>query len=163
MWKEYFGQSAWIIGLDVNPECKVHEADGIEVIIGSQDDPQVIQQVFLDHPRIDIVIDDGSHLMKQTIASFRLLYERIHANGVYLVEDTHTCYWGEYGGGLKQSGTFMEFAKERIDDLNAVHTRGALEVSPFTRSTDSISIYDSVVVFEKRPQGSRQALITERL
>ncbi len=37
---------------------------------------------------------------------------------------------------------------------------GSLAMSPFTRATDCIAVYDSVVVFEKKPQGVRQAPIT---
>jgi hypothetical protein len=33
-------------------------------------------------------------------------------------------------------------------------------VSLFTRSTQGIAIYDSIVVFERRPQGLRQAHVT---
>ncbi|WP_255146936.1 class I SAM-dependent methyltransferase [Synechococcus sp. ATX 2A4] len=160
MWKEYFGAGAKVLGLDINPECKQHEGDGVEIFIGSQDDPAVIEDILSRHPRIDIVLDDGSHMMRHMIASFELLYERIHARGVYMVEDTHTCYWDEYGGGLGRQGSFIEYAKGKIDEINAVHARGVLPISSFTRITDCISIYDSIIVFEKRSQGSRQAPVT---
>ena len=55
----------------------------------------------------------------------------------------------------------MEFVKHKLDEINAVHAKGALPVSEFTRSTDCIACYDSVVVFERRRQGSRQAPITQ--
>jgi hypothetical protein len=163
MWREYFGGGARIVGVDINPECKKHEQDSIEVFIGSQDDPAIIQQILRKYPRIDIVLDDGSHINDHMISSFELLYERIHPKGVYMVEDTHTCYWDEYGGGLRRTGSFIEYAKNKIDEINAVHSRNALPVSPFTRITDCIAVYDSVVVFEKRPQGARQAPVTEPL
>ncbi len=161
MWKEYFGLGSRIVGVDINPECKVHQADGIDIFIGSQDDPDTIDAIFLKYPKIDIVLDDGSHIMQHMISSFELMYDRIHSNGVYIVEDTHTCYWDEYGGGLGREGSFMEFAKQKLDEINAVFTRGALPVTEFTCSTDYISFYDSVVVFERRRQGHRQALITQ--
>jgi hypothetical protein len=82
------------------------------------------------------------------IVSFDFLYPHTKENGVYLVEDTHTSYWPEWGG-LKRPGTFMEFTKDLIDSLNAYHTRNALPVSEFTNSTTSMHFYDSVVVFEK--------------
>lgn len=161
MWKEYLGPGSKIIGIDINPDCKTHEADDIEVVIGSQDDPAIIDGIFARYPRIDIVLDDGSHRMPHMIASFELMYPRIQPNGVYIVEDTHTCYWKEYGGGVGREGSFMEFVKHKLDEINAVHTRGVLPVSDFTRSTDCIACYDSVVVFERRPQGKRQAPVTE--
>ncbi len=163
MWKEYFGDGANIIGLDINKECKSHEAEAIKIYIGSQDDPEIIQSLLSENPLIDIVIDDGSHRMDHVLASFNLLYDQISPTGVYFVEDTHTCYWPEYQGGLGDPKSFIEFTKSKLDEINAVHTRGAVETTTFTRSTRSITIYDSICVFEKAPQGKRQASITEPL
>lgn len=160
MWKSYFGNGAKLIGLDIDPICKRHEAPGIEVVIGSQDDKAVLQDILDRYPEIDIILDDGSHMSPHMIASFETMYSHVQPYGVYMVEDTHTNYWPEYGGNLKAPGTFMEFTKDKLDEINAPHTRGAIPVSQFAMTTDSISIYDSVVVFEKRPQGSRQAFIT---
>ena len=99
-------------------------------------------------------------MMDHMKKSFEVLYPKVDHNGVYMVEDTHTCYWQEYGGGLGKTNTFIEFAKSKIDEINAVHSRNTLQVNDFTRSTDAICFYDSVVVFEKRKQGNRQAPIT---
>lgn len=161
MWKEYLGPGSKIVGIDIDPECKVHETDDIDIFIGSQDDPVIIDAIFSKYPEVDIVLDDGSHMMRHMISSFELMYDRVQPNGVYLVEDTHTCYWGEYDGGLGREGSFMEFAKQKLDQLNAVHTREILPVTEFTRSTDCVSFYDSMVIFEKRRQGQRQAPITQ--
>jgi cephalosporin hydroxylase len=160
MWRAYLGTEAKIIGIDIKPECKQYESDGVEIFIGSQDDSTLIDKILKKYPNISIVLDDGSHKMQHMNASFELLYDHLDPNGVYLVEDTHTCYWPEYQGGLKQENSFIENVKNKIDELNAVHTRGAVAVSKFTKSTDSICIYDSIVVFEKRPQGKRQAPLT---
>lgn len=160
MWREYFGPGARIIGLDIDPACKAHESDQIEVFIGDQADPAVLAAILSKYPRIDIVLDDGSHMMTQVLATFAALYDRVHSTGVYMVEDMHTSYWPEYGGGLRKSDTFIEYAKNKIDALNAAYTKNAEPISSFTRNTDCISFYDSVVIFEKRPQGQRQAFIT---
>lgn len=161
MWKDYFGPGSRIIGVDINPVCKAHEAEGIEVFVGSQDDPDLINSIFEKHPRVDIILDDGSHVMHHMIASFEAMYNRVHADGVYMVEDTHTCYWDQFGGGLRREGSFMELVKHKLDEINAVHTGQALEVSDFTRSTDYIACYDSIVVFERRRQGVRAAPVTQ--
>jgi hypothetical protein len=65
-------------------------------------------------------------------------------NGVYMVEDLHTAYWGEYEGGLRKPSTFIELCKNLIDELNADHSRGALPATEFTRTTAGIHFYDSV-------------------
>jgi len=157
MWKEYFGPGCKIIGLDINPDCKRHADQDIDVFIGSQDDPEIIEQIFAKYPKISIVLDDGSHIMNHMIRTFEMVYHRIASDGVYMVEDTHTCYWPQFDGGLKRDGSFMEFVKDKLDEINAVHTKRALPVTDFTRSTDFIACYDSVVTFERRQQGARQA------
>ncbi|WP_319773579.1 class I SAM-dependent methyltransferase [Breoghania sp.] len=160
MWQNYFGEGANIIGIDIKPECKQYEGENIEIFIGSQDDEELLNSICAKYPKIDIVLDDGSHMMRHMKKSFEVLYPRVSDNGVYVVEDTHTCYWNEYEGGLGVPGSFIEFAKAKIDEINAVHSREAVQVTDFTRRTDSICFYDSVVVFEKRKQGLRQAAIT---
>jgi cephalosporin hydroxylase len=160
MWRQYLGDGCKIIGLDINPECKMHEAEGIDIFIGSQNDPGILQSIKTKYPYIDIVLDDGNHSSPYMIASFNHLYDHVQPRGVYMVEDTHANYWPDWGGGVKAPGTFMEFTKEKIDEINAVHTRNAIPVSQFTLSTDCIAIYDSIVVFEKRRQGNRQAPVT---
>jgi hypothetical protein len=46
----------------------------------------------------DIVIDDGSHRNDHQIFTFEALLPHIKPSGLYLVEDTQTSYWPEYGG-----------------------------------------------------------------
>ena len=161
MWKDFFGEGAKIIGLDINPECKKYECDGIEIFIGSQDSTNLIEIILSKYKNIDVVIDDGSHLMHHMIKTFNLIYNKMSSNGVYIVEDTHTCYWEEYGGGLLKEDSFIEFAKRKVDELNAPLSRNAVVTTAFTKSTTGISFYDSVVVFEKHPQAIRQAVITQ--
>ncbi|GEO99014.1 CmcI family methyltransferase [Methylobacterium haplocladii] len=160
MWKEYFGPGCKIVGVDINPDFKRHESENVEIFIGSQDEPNVIDAILQKYPRIDIVLDDGSHMMEHMTNTFNLLFHRISPTGVYMVEDTHTCYWPEFGGGLDDPKSFLEICKHKIDDMNASYTRNALPISDFTKSIHSMSFYDSIIVFEKKPQGARQMPIT---
>ena len=149
MWKRYFGPHARIVGIDILPECKEFEEDQIEIRIGAQQDRQFLENVIAEFGAPDIVLDDGSHVMSQVIASFQFLYPRVAKNGVYMVEDLHTAYWEEYEGGLRKPTTFIELSKNLLDELNADHSRGALTPTEFTRTTLSMHFYDSVTVFEK--------------
>tara|TARA_B100000073_G_C23598289_1_gene519303 strand:+ start:186 stop:842 length:657 start_codon:yes stop_codon:yes gene_type:complete len=160
MWKNYFGKGSQIIGLDINPECKQHESEGIEIFIGSQDDETILDLIKTKYPNIDIILDDGSHVMSHMNKTFTELYDFVDPNGIYMVEDTHTCYWDEYEGGVGKENSFTEISKALVDELNAVHTRNVIPTTEFTKTTQSISFYDSIIVFEKAPQGNRQAPIT---
>ena len=66
-----------------------------------------------------------------------------------MVEDLHTAYWDEFGGGASKPDTFINISKNFIDRLNADHSRGQVAPSFITRQTFGISFYDSVVVFDK--------------
>jgi len=146
MWKRYFGPFATIIGIDINQNCKRYEGEQISICIGDQSDTAFLQSVIDTHGVPDIVIDDGSHQMDHVNATFDFLYNKLSKNGVYLVEDMHCSYWPKYGGGLNKEGTFIERCKCRIDHLNARYNNLDRD---FSKSTFSISFYDSVVVFEK--------------
>ena len=151
MWKKYFGDSAKIYGIDINPKCKEIEEDNIEIFIGSQSDRKFLRKVKESIPRIDILIDDGGHTMRQQIVSYEELFDHVKNDGVYLCEDVHTSYWLRWGGGYKRLNTFIEYSKNFIDSLNAFHSQQrALKVTSFTKSVDSIHYYDGIVVIEKR-------------
>lgn len=162
MWKEYFGSKVKIYGVDINPDCKKLEEEQIEIIIGSQDDRDFLQKLRKQIPKIDILIDDGGHTMKQQIITFEELFPHIRIDGgVYLCEDLHTSYWKDYGGGYKKYDTFIEYSKNFIDYINAWHSleEHLLNVDSFTRSTHSLHYYDSILVVEKREM---KAPVTEK-
>ncbi len=151
MWKNYFGDKAKIIGVDINPHCKEFEEENIRIFIGSQSDRQFLRELIHSIPKIDILIDDGGHTMEQQIVTFDELFDHINPDGVYLCEDLHTSYWEEYGGGLRKPGSFIEFSKSLIDVLNGWHIRNQdPEVSSLTRSMHSLHFYDSILVVEKQ-------------
>ncbi|MEZ5346340.1 MAG: glycosyltransferase [Pyrinomonadaceae bacterium] len=150
MWKEYFGPKANIYGIDINPECKNYEEENVRVMIGSQADPEFLLKITETIPKVDILIDDGGHLMNEQIITFEELFDHIQPDGVYLCEDLHTSYWSEFGGGHKNPETFIEYSKDLIDQLNAFHSvEKTLKKNDFTSSVNSIHYYDSVLVIEK--------------
>ena len=151
MWKQYFGPKARIFGVDVEPNTKALEEPQVEIMIGDQADADFLASVAAAIPRIDVLIDDGGHTMRQQEVTFTSLFPHVSDDGVYLCEDLHTSYWGDFGGGYKREGTFIELSKGLIDSINAWHSRSPdLVVSDFTRSAHSLHFYDSVLVIEKR-------------
>lgn len=153
MWKKYFGPRARIIGIDINPQCKKFEEKQIKIFVGDQADASFLHRLCKEIGPVDIIIDDGGHTMKQQITTFKEMWLNLRNGGTYLIEDLHTSYWKLYGGGYKKSGTFISFAKDLIDQMNAWHSKGIakkyLRVDKYTKSVKAMHIYDSVMVFEK--------------
>ncbi|MGI8761088.1 MAG: class I SAM-dependent methyltransferase [Jatrophihabitantaceae bacterium] len=151
MWKDYFGPEARIIGVDIDPRCAAMSEDRVEVVIGDQEDRTFLRELGQRLGQIDVLIEDGGHTMTQQIATFEELWPAIRVGGVYLVEDLHTSYWRRFGGGYKRRGTFIEYAKDLIDQQNAWHSRDSqsLVVDDYTRTIRGMHVYDSVIVFDK--------------
>lgn len=163
MWKEYFHEDSVIVGVDINPECKAHEENGVHVRIGSQIDMEFLASVVKEFGPFDIVLDDGSHQNSHVIRTFDFLYPQTTDHGVYMVEDMHTSYWAKFGGGLRKPDSMIEYFKLKIDELNAVHVQEEFGITEFTRSTAGMSFYDSIAVFERSPQGKRHSIMTNRM
>lgn len=150
MWKEYFGPKAKIYGIDINPECKKFEDEQIKIIIGDQENKNFLESLKNKIPKIDILLDDGGHTMKQQINTFEVLFEYIKQDGIYMCEDVHTSYWSEYKGGFRKKSTFLEYSKNRVDDLHAWYSNTKnLTINKFTKSIGAIHFHDSIIVIEK--------------
>ncbi len=150
MWKHYFGEKAEIIGVDINSECKKYEETGIKIYIGDQENKEFLQLLKKELGKVDIIIDDGGHTMRQQIVSFEELFDMLNEDGVYLCEDVHTSYWGEFGGGYKKVNTFIEYSKEQIDGLNEQYFDSKKIFYPYRGRIKSITYYDGMVFIEKK-------------
>jgi hypothetical protein len=117
MWGDYFYRSN-VIGIDILPICKNHETDHIKIEIGSQTDKDFLGSVIKKYVSFDIIIDDGSHMNSDVIFSFKHLFNSLNSGGVYVIEDSSTSYWEEFGGGLSRKDSTMEYFKEIIDEVN---------------------------------------------
>jgi len=149
MWRRFFGPMATIVGIDIDPKCAAHQEPGIHVRIGDQSDPKFLESIITEFGMPDIILDDGSHVMEHIWKSFEFLYPRLSKNGVYIVEDLHTAYWEEYGGGINNPASFVNISKTFVDKLNADYARGVIAPDFMTRFTFAISFYDSMIVYER--------------
>ncbi len=116
-WKEYFYNS-YIIGIDINPDCKKYEEDKVIVEIGSQIDENFLKYICEKYGPFDMILDDGSHMNEHVIFSFEKLFPYVKPNGVYVMEDTCCSYWPPYGGNHLQTNTMIEYTKKLVDDIN---------------------------------------------
>ena len=152
LWKKYFGKNVQIFAIDINPECEKLKQENTTIFIGSQSDPVFLTEVKQKIPMMDIIIDDGGHTMDQQKISFEHLYSKVKDGGIYLIEDTHTSYWHQFHGGYKNPNSFIEYSKNLIDCLYDEHIENnrKIKVTDITKNINSITFFDSIVVFEKK-------------
>jgi hypothetical protein len=118
MWKHYFPK-AQIFGLDLFDKSFVDEPR-IRTFMGSQTDAELLQRIVREVGSLDVVIDDGSHRPEHVIETFQILFPLLADGGTYVVEDTQTSYWPDWGGSvdLHDATTSMAFLKRLADGLN---------------------------------------------
>lgn len=149
MWRWYFGDQVTLVGIDIDEDAKAATDPRHTVLIGDQTDADFLRRVAEEHGPFDIVIDDGGHEMQQQIVTAETLFPLVREGGILLVEDTHTSYWDSYQGGRDRAGTFMEWAKKRMDDVNGFHQPAPID-DVWTGQLDAVHCYDSIVVLDKK-------------
>lgn len=91
--REAFTIAKCILGLDIDNKCKKYEdaENNIFIEIGDATDCNFIQTISKKYGSFDIILDDGSHINRDVIKSFELLFPLLNDDGLYIVEDT-ICY-----------------------------------------------------------------------
>lgn len=150
MWQEYFGINATIVGIDIYKECKKYETDNIKIRIGSQADKEFLNELVQEFPKIDVIIDDGSHRVTHQKITFKHLFPHLKIGGVYIIEDTHSSYWVSFGGGLKRNGSLIEYSKSLIDSIHARYSeQKSFKTDYYTEYISGIHFYDSIICIDK--------------
>lgn len=150
MWRQYFPQGE-IYGLDIEDKSFV-EGPRIHVFQGDQSDPELLHRIADEMGRMDVVIDDGSHRPEHVIATFRVLFPLLADDGIYVVEDTQTSYWPEWGGEAdpKATNTSMALLKDLCDGLNYEEfVTEPYEPSYTDKHIKGVHFYHNLVVIEK--------------
>ena len=166
LWHRYFGAGARITGIDINPDCAAFEdiARGLRVRIGSQSDRAFLEAVVAELGPFNLIIDDGSHVVSDQIASFNALFDGgLIENGVYFVEDLETSYWGDRTGQLDLPINFIDFIKGIVDLMHQpyreldylgfrIETVAGKTISGprIAQIVDEVRIFDSVVAVTRR-------------
>ncbi len=171
---EFFPAARQLVGCDINPRCAqlVFEDQRIAVVVGDANSDEGQNTVLARAPRLDIVIDDGSHRSSDIAKTFARYFPYIEDGGVFIAEDMHCSYWQEFEGGLFDPLSSMAFFKQLADVVNHEHW-GVREppssvVKPFfekyqlqmtdveLRHVHSIEFINSMCVVRKqRPEGNQ--------
>jgi hypothetical protein len=145
MWREYFGDGARIIGVDLNPIALELEKDGFDIYIGNQESKEFWRSLKSKVGDVDIILDDGGHKNGQQIATLFYGVELIKDGGVIVVEDTHTSYFRRFGNPGPFS--FLNYSKRIVDVINSRFQFVKSKESKFFNCVWSISYFESIVAF----------------
>jgi hypothetical protein len=168
MWKGYFGRAA-IHGIDKHMAAKRCEEERIHVHIGLQQDVDFLRSVraSMSGP-LDIVVDDGSHHNKYTIASFEALFPLLAPGGIYVIEDLLCSYeaHGMFDNRRQEMTDFFAVLLNSIDlngrrdilkhvgssaDFSKLTDHLKSQLTVYERWIESVHYYQGLAFVLKRP------------
>lgn len=143
LWQKYFTHpDTKVVGVDIVSGCKQRERNNITVLIGDQKDTHFLSEVASLGP-YDIIIDDGGHHTEQHNTSFLQLFKTaLKINGLYCIEDLHTCYMKEFETSDKK--TFIDQATHLLP-LVMIGSANTY----FDNEIQSIEFYNSLVLIRR--------------
>ena len=101
--------------------------------MGDQADKKFWQEVIGQVPRLDIIVDDGSHKTYQQIATFEALLPHLRPGGVYLCEDLY--------GRSNPFHSYIQGLARNLHDWKRTPGDNAITANGLQRSIESIHQY----------------------
>lgn len=161
MWAEYFSR-AKVIGIDIDPACRRHADERIEILIGDQGSPSFLARLAR-RLRPLVLVDDGSHQWTHQIDSFRTLFPVVRPGGYFIVEDIHTSFGEDYtaaygkGGGPSAYDYMASIAEGIVAGPRAAAPRDEFEA--YCRDTiDSLVFLRHSLIVRKKAFRQRKYL-----
>jgi len=163
--KETFQNSTCILGLDVNNHCKTFQdiSKNIFIEIGNATDANFINTITETYGSFDVILDDDSHINRDVIKSFELLFPLLNDNGLYIIEDT-ICYKSNehidinYPNHLEYFFKYIPYLNQwRYDSTEGIkdHCTDPFKINkkttnPFEYSIDKIEYGCSYIAISKK-------------
>ena len=144
MWKSFLGSKAKIYGVDI-VEHTLFKEPQIECFLGDQGDRNFLKTLPAIVGPIDVLIDDGSHVGRDQIATFEELFPYVVSGGFYFCEDLQVSYRDTHEGGYKKPGTMIEYCKDLIDSIYPKENTAIKDWG-----IDWIYFYNSLIVIKKK-------------
>jgi hypothetical protein len=151
MWLEFFSKGK-IFALDFFNK-KLDLGNKVKIFKGSQSNTTDLMRIVSESGELDFIIDDGSHINKDVIFTFKALFKFLKYGGYYFIEDTQTSYMSEFGGDgfyLQNKKTLINFFKEIVDKINYMEiTNPYYEADYFAQNITEIHFYHNLIVVKK--------------
>lgn len=151
MWADFFSKGK-IFSLDYF-EKKLNLGSRIKIFKGSQSNREDLMRIVNETGELDFIIDDGSHINRDVIYTFKTLFKFLKHGGYYFIEDTQTSYMPEFGGDafyLKNKKTLINFFKEIVDKINYMEIKNPFyQIDYFAKNVTEIHFYHNLIVIKK--------------
>jgi cephalosporin hydroxylase len=163
MWRAFF-RKAQIVSFDIYDKTHL-SGNRLTVEQGSQNDEEFLKTLEKKHGPFEVVLDDGSHINSHVIKTFNVLFPLLKEGGYYIIEDTQTSYFPEYGGDsqdLNNPKTMMGFFKQVPDYVNHQEIlENKHTYLPFYQDIYSISFFHNLIFIHKKKNDEASNMVKD--
>ena len=132
-WRDYFPKSR-IIGLDLQPDTQFSDEDRIETYLCYSVGTDAFNEWYakMDGLMLDVIVDDGSHIGTDQLATLKNFYSILKPGGLYIIEDV-------------TEGSIVSTDPKQVDEI--------VDNDPFF----FVGVKNNICVIYKKPLNSNRA------
>lgn len=158
MWSEYY-PNAQIIGFDIEDKSLLKLNNNITIKQLDQGNKEQLKKLANENNNIDIIIDDGSHIIEHQIMTFEILFSSLKSNGQFIIEDLHTStnLWHDYN--FKNNKGTLQYLNDIIQNIIPQNYPGQIKTNEIIHKIKNIKIFSNLGTAKGR---SITAIITKK-
>lgn len=138
LWEKYFTK-ATLYFFDIDLSYLIYQPKRAKLFTVDQSSSDQLRKAMNTiSAKLDIIIDDGGHQMKQQQVSFSTLFSYLSPGGMYIIEDLHTSYMSQYQD--EKNIATSNYISHLIDKM---HQNNATDI-------ESITLYPKLAVIRKK-------------
>ena len=155
MFREYFSKGK-CYAIDNDPDKVARNTD---CFLCDQTDEKELTHIISVIGNPCIIIDDASHIQKNTIKSFEILFPLLKSGGYYCIEDSVTAYWPSWGGDAdvfnQKKDTIVTYMVAMCHYINlkrqeTFNPPQNIHVPTWIQQIDSIHFHHSQIIIKKK-------------
>jgi hypothetical protein len=155
LWQDFF-VNAKIYGIDIDPNSQRFNSERQHIFIGHQRDVNFLNIVVesIKEP-LDIIIDDGSHLIEDYLISFETLFLKLKSKGLYVIEDinydnrnpgTFRNFINGLTNGVLLDKTVCSGNREKTLELHGLEQ----QLTNIQLAVNSFYLYDNIIFIRRQ-------------
>lgn len=140
MWSAYY-PLAEITGFDIEDKSELKFNENVNVKILDQGNKEQLEKLANENSDIDIIVDDGSHIIKHQILTFEILFNTLKSGGQYIIEDLHTStrLWSTYG--FEENKGTLQYLNDIIQNKIPENYPNQINTKKIIESIKNINIF----------------------
>lgn len=158
MWSSYY-PLAKITGFDIVDKSSLKFNDNVSVKLLDQGNKEQLERLANENLDIDIIVDDGSHIIDHQIMTFEILFKSLKSGGQYVLEDLHTStdLYNEFN--YKNNKGALQYLNDIIQNVVPTGYPEQCKTEEVIKQIKSINIFTNVGTDKGR---SITAIITKK-